>query len=150
MPRGYKRIASGGHIAAKRMLTCEVCNFMELYQAKGKLKTGSKCPRCKNPTLRVFDSKAEFGRARELMIQRDNGEIVDLVFQPKFPLHAGASDTFLYDYVSDFSYTTNKGEFFVEDVKGSSRGKAIMTDVAEMKIKHFEAEYGIPVLITLR
>lgn len=166
-PAGYKKIG-GGSIRAKKMLSCEICNFMELYSAKSKLKTGSKCPRCSNKTLRVFDSKAEFKRAQELKLLSEAGDITDLTYQPRFPLHAvplsspvtistpdatpcasSPTPTHLYDYVSDFSYHQN-GEYVVEDVKGGSRGKPIITDVAAMKMKHFEIEYGVPVRITIR
>lgn len=147
--RNYRQIASGGHIKAKRIYGCECCNFSELSNDSNKnLKTGGKCPRCANASLRLFDSKAEFVRAMELMALRDKGEIDDLEFQPKFPLSVNGGH-YLYDFVADFSYTEDD-EYIVEDVKGGSRGKAIITDVAKMKIKHFELEYGIPVRITIR
>lgn len=168
MGKNYRKIASGGHVKAKRITACEICNFMELYNSKGKLRTGSYCPRCNSPTVRVYDSKAEFTRAQELKLMQERGEIQDLEFQPRFPLHAHSSKELnpdntpanreavhLYDYVADFAYNkfdeeTNSEIYVVEDVKGSSRGKPIITDVAEMKIKHFEAEYGIPVHIVMR
>lgn len=155
MARKSFKIASGGHIKAKRIAGCECCNFMELITTLNskKLKTGSTCPRCDNPTVRVFDSKAEFTRAMELKNLQSEGKISHLKYQPVFPLTAGPDDTFLYDFVADFSYDEPSG-FIVEDVKGS-RGSGknkvpIITDVAKMKIAHFEAQYGIPVRIEMR
>ena len=152
---GYRKIASGGHIQAKRMIGCEYCNFMELAnKGKAQFKTGDNCPRCASPTLRLYDSKAEFKRAQELKILRDNDKISDLEFQPKYPLHVVGPDKneiHIYDFVPDFQYyDIEKEDTIVEDVKGQSGGKAIVTDVAKMKISHFEAQYGKKVLITKR
>lgn len=158
MPRksNYRKIQSGGHVKVKRMIGCEFCNFSEPAKTKkdkGYLKTGDTCPRCDCPTLRLFDSNAEFKRATELKAKRDNNEIFDLTFQPVYPLHAYNEETkttvHLYDFVADFCYFDGD-KFIVEDVKGESRGEAIITDVAKMKIAHFEAEYGQKVLITKR
>lgn len=151
MPRKYRKISSGGHVKAKRMLGCEVCNFSEVYNSSNKkLKTGDTCPRCQLPVLRIFDSMTEFKRAQELKSMRDSDLICDLEFQPVYPLHADGG-TYLYDYVSDFCYfDIEKQEHVIEDVKGESRGKPVITDVAKMKIAHFQAEYNTPILITTK
>lgn len=150
--KNYTR-ASGAQIGKtrKRITSCESCNFMELYE-KGKEshKTGADCPRCKAPTVRVFDSQAEFTRGRELKILLEAGEINDLEYQPSFTLHAPDFETgepvALYKYVPDFSYfkvlPDGKQDYVVEDVKNKSM---VMTDVAVMKMKHLQAEYGIEV-----
>ena len=156
MPR-KRYISSTGHVKVKRMIGCEFCNFGEPAKTKGTkgyLKTGDVCPRCSSPTLRLFDSNAEFKRAVELKQLRDDNKIFDLEFQPRYPLHAPAQNNttvHLYDFVADFSYHDEEQNcFIVEDVKGASGGQAIVTDVAKMKIAHFEAEYGQDVLITTR
>lgn len=152
MPRkGYRKISSGGHVKVKRMIACEFCNFSEVCNSSNKhMKTGHLCPRCENPSLRIFDSNTEFKRAQELKHLRDSDKIADLQFQPVYPLHADGG-VYLYDYVADFSYyDIENSEHVIEDVKGESRGKPILTDVAKMKIAHFEAEYNTSVLITTR
>lgn len=152
----YRKIASGGHVKATRMTGCECCNFSEITKKGSELKTGSVCPRCKNPTVRQFDSKAEFLRAQELKAMQENGDIHSLAYQPKFPLEV--NKVFLYDFVADFCYNKDDEDgnesFIVEDVKGftgsGSKKRAIVTDVAKMKMAHFEAQYGIPVQIIMR
>lgn len=186
----YKRV-SGNAVGrnSKRILGCENCNFMQLHSTppkatnsvshevaatgmktvtvKGVSKqvsytTGDVCPRCALPCLRVYDSQAEFGRAQELKILRDRGDIFDLEFQRPFVLYAQplndpkARPVALYKYVSDFCYRINRvtqgnptpvAEFIVEDVKPKG---GIVTDVFMMKKKHFEAEYGIDITIVER
>jgi hypothetical protein len=159
--------ASGTSIGgkAKRIVACTSCNWMQMEmsvvaQATGskapgsKLKTGSTCPRCNAKSVRVFDSKAEHTRSAELRILQNKGIIDKLEFQPKFPLHvcnAKGDKLLMYTYISDFSYIDVKtGDYVVEDVKGGSNNRAVVTDVAEIKMKHFELEYGFPVLITVR
>ena len=117
-------------------------------------KTGDVCPRCALPCLRVYDSQAEFGRAQELKILRDKREIFDLEFQRAFVLHAPSSSRTpvpLYKYVSDFTYylpvKDKEPKLVVEDVKPKG---GIVTDVFMMKKKHFEAEYGIDIVIVER
>ena len=177
MRQRYKRV-SGNAVGrnSKRILGCENCNFMQLHSTPPKatnsvshevaatgvnpqtnkpFSTGDLCPRCALPCLRVYDSQAEFGRAQELKILRDRGDIFDLEFQRPFVLHVknpSGIDIPLYKYVSDFCYykTPTKDEplkWIVEDVKPKG---GVVTDVFMMKKKHFEAQYGIDITIVER
>lgn len=149
---------------AKRIAGCEICNFMEMAFAKTHElykehhRTGAQCPRCGQPTVRVFDSKAEFQRACELKLLVKAGKIRDLEYQPVFPLYiVCGSDPkgmkLLCNYVADFSYfetsdksqdTFSQATFVVEDVKNS---KGVVTELALHKMKHFEMQYGIEVTL---
>lgn len=178
------RRVSGANIGAraKRIIGCDNCNHMEDYdvakkrtqtvepapinepkKSKGKkgaihkavaIKTGDGCPRCSAPTLRIFDSTAEFGRAQELKILQDQGVIKDLEYQTRFRLHAPDFETNepveVTSYLADFTYfeTFPDGteDYVVEDVKG----KGVITDMAVMKLKWLKAEYGIDVKIVER
>jgi hypothetical protein len=144
----YKKV-SGGQVGrrAKKILGCELCSFAGLPLLFPRLKTKSKCPTCGKDSLRMFDSKAEHGRACELQIKEKQGTISTLTYQPRLPLHAVSPEgkkIKLYTYVCDFSYE-RLGEVVYEDVKGKSGGALIVTDVSAMKIKHCEAEYEIKI-----
>lgn len=155
------RTTSGRNVGrnSTRVFGCEYCNFMMEKKSaslstdpaiKG-LKTGNECPRCKAPAIRDFDSIAEHGRACELKILRDKGEIEDLVYQPRFDLHAHNFETGepvkIGTYVGDFSYfetVKNKDGFTLKDwVVEDVKNKAMMTtDISKWKLKHYQAEYG--------
>lgn len=148
-----KRHVSGGAMKgkAKKMLGCETltCKFMEMYRVELKQpKTGQACPKCKNKTIRLFDSNAEFTRFQELRILANSGHIENLVCQPRFDLktvHFETSEPVkVCQYVADFQYD-EKDETIVEDVKGD-----VVTDIASLKLKWFELQYNIPVRITTR
>lgn len=155
---------------AKKVFGCEMCNFMmeqsvnNLHhkndpESNPKLKTGSDCPRCGAPTIRLFDSIAEHTRACELKLLRDAGEIEDLEFQPRFDLHVPEFETGepkkIGTYVADFCYfevqkkshNTQQLDFIVEDVKNKSM---VTTDISVWKMKHYEAEYGQEITIVGR
>lgn len=126
------------------------------YQNLTPLKTGSQCPRCGVKTIRIFDSRAEFTRSRELKLMEERGEINSLEYQAKFDLHTTSitgKKVKLYAYVADFTYWEHDKDdpsiekFIVEDVKNSA---GVISDVAAMKMKHFEAEYDSEVRIVLR
>lgn len=148
-PIRYKKV-SGGQVGkrAHKIIGCESCNFAGLPSLFPDLKTGSVCPRCKDAKVRVFDSKAEHQRACELQILERMNRIKDIKYQPRYPLHAvspSGKKVKLYTYVSDFEYTDltePDNPVIIEDVKGYTKGKYVVTDVAMMKIKHFETEYG--------
>ena len=162
--RHYTKV-SGSQLGknAKKITGCESCNFMEMK--KPEHKTGAQCPRCGNPTLRVFDSQAEFQRACELRLLRDKGLISDLSFQVRYPLTVYPNDTIdgtdghnsgeaqhLCFYIADFTYrdlskAADGDGFVVEDVKNKSM---VVTEIALHKMKHFELQYGIPVTIVGR
>lgn len=146
---------------AKRIAGCEMCNFMELAHPKSHVlykdyyKTGAQCPRCNNPTVRIFDSQAEFQRACELKLLVKAGEIEELSYQPVFHLNVNTPEGSkrLCNYVADFSYfevnskdnydnSYSDRTYVVEDVKNS---KGVVTEIALHKMKHFELQYGIEV-----
>lgn len=87
----------------------------------------------------TFDSKKEAARYVELKCLEKNGEIINLVLQPRFVLqpsfkHKGKTLRAI-TYVADFSY--QKGaEVIVEDTKGYE------TDVFKLKEKIFLRKYG--------
>jgi hypothetical protein len=116
-------------------------------------RTGAQCPRCGNPTVRVFDSQAEFHRACELRLMRDAGKIENLSYQVKYSLKVG--ENHLCFYVADFTYLEpdpkpddpERQKFVVEDVKNKSM---VVTEIALHKMKHFELQYGIEVNIVGR
>lgn len=152
--------------SAKRIAGCECCNFME--QAFPKVnaadkqphklhqpyhKTGAQCPRCAGP-VRVFDSQAEFTRARELKLLEAAGEVSGLAYQVKYPLTVYPSYTggdneakHLCFYVADFTYTDKDGTFVVEDVKNKAMA---VTELALHKMRHFELQYGFEVSVVGR
>ena len=156
--RHYTKV-SGAQLGrnAKKLTGCESCNFMEMK--KPEHKTGGECPRCKNPTMRVFDSQAEFGRACELRLMRDKGLISNLSFQVRYPLSVTNKGTGesrqLCTYIADFTYEEpaptpddpDATKFVVEDVKNKSM---VVTEIALHKMKHFELEYGVEVTIVGR
>lgn len=147
---------SGGQVSrnAKKIAGCDNCNFMELHDKAIRtpvLKTGEACPRCKEKSVRIYDSQAEFTRGQELKLMQAQGVIRDLKYQVRFDLHVFDKDgkkVKLYTYVTDFTYVESLQdveEYIVEDVKGN-----VITETAAIKLKHFELEYGIGVRIVKR
>lgn len=155
----YKKVP-GSQVGknSHKIIGCEGCNFAAIPKMYPELKTGKECPRCKEAKVRVFDSKAEHQRACELQMLQRNGNIKNLKYQPRFNLHATTplgDKVKLYAYVADFQYEdvspTRDIKLVIEDTKGITKsGQIVITDVAQMKIKHFEAEYGIEVKISGR
>lgn len=155
MTKKYRyRKTSGSSLGSKRIkiLACEQCTYTSAYKAGQELRTGSECPRCSTPTLRVFDSKREFEVFRTLKVTEPKSTVIEC--QVRKDLHAVSPDgekVKLYAYILDFVVRPKNGEIRYIDVKGvSGEGKSkrfIATDVAIMKIKHFEAEYGVEVEI---
>lgn len=163
--RHYTKV-SGAQLGknAKRIAGCECCNFMELAHSKTTKgqpnplhkdyhSTGAPCPRCGGP-VRVFDSQAEFGRARELKLMEEAGMISGLAYQVKYALTVKSATSgntttsrHLCFYVADFTYVDKAGEFIVEDVKNKAM---VVTELALHKMRHFELEYGIEVAIVGR
>lgn len=87
-----------------------------------------------------FDSKAEMRRYLDLRLLLADGQIDDLVLQPRFTLldaftdNAGKHQRAIV-YVADFAYTDRDGNRVVEDVKG------VETAVFRLKKKLFLARY---------
>ncbi len=86
----------------------------------------------------LFDSKKEAERYMELKQKEDDGDIEDLILQPKFELipkfeHSGVKYRKM-SYVADFQYEED-GQTVVEDVKG------FLTDSYRLKKKMFLYQY---------
>jgi hypothetical protein len=95
--------------------------------------------------VRVFDSQAEFTRARELKLLEAAGEVSELAYQVKYPLTV--NEQHLCFYIADFTYTDKDGTFVVEDVKNKAMA---VTELALHKMRHFELEYGFEVSVVGR
>lgn len=159
----YKKV-SGSSVGAKRIrvLACEECSYTSAYKTGQELRTGSVCPKCLKESLRVFDSKREFEVFRRLKLECNLPGMVcpEITCQVKMPLYTvstvGRLDSppeliKLYDYILDFVVRYPDGRVRYIDVKGSSgtgdKKRFVATDVAIMKIKHFEAQYNAEVEI---
>jgi Protein of unknown function (DUF1064) len=160
-----KRV-SGNAIGSrsKKIVACEQCNFMVIHSPASKtanpnpeskpgdflpgskFKTGSVCPRCDLPLLRLFDSQAEFGRAQELKILKSKGYVTDLRYQVPYPLTCNGR--VVAKYIADFVYfDTILSKEIVEDVKPKG---GLVTDVFILKKAMFEACYDRPIAIVER
>ena len=146
----------------KKIVACDHCNFTAAHSldmnpvTEVKFKTNDDCPRCENPTIRVFDSKAEYVYANELKILRDLGEVEDIEYQVKYDLHTVDFETGnmikVCSYVADFVYfevdkETGETDLVVCDVKGGNSDKVVITPEAKLKIDWLEKEYGVTVRI---
>lgn len=174
-------VTSGSNIGrnSKKTVGCENCNFMMDYTVwkKENVKTdapnssdtsnpktkrthaavkctGSTCPRCGLPTVRLFDSQAEFQYFRELKLREEKGEVEDIECQVKFDLSVPEFETGepvkIGAYVADFGYFENSQEgkdYVIVDVKNKNM---IVSEMSKWKIKHFEKQYGIPVTLVGR
>ena len=91
---------------------------------------------------RMFDSKREGERYKELKLLERAGVIINLVLQPKFELmpkyEINGRKVRKMEYIADFQYIEN-GKTVVEDAKG------MLTAVYKIKKKLFESKYGIEI-----
>ena len=87
-----------------------------------------------------FASKLEGKRYSELKLLERTGKITGLRRQRPYQLHAACGGQHIGDYKPDFEYWED-GVGVVEDAKGYD------TALGKWKIKHFEAEYGVKVVI---
>jgi hypothetical protein len=85
-----------------------------------------------------FRSIREGNRYKLLKILEKNGNITNLVLQPKFVLVEDKSIGFKLTYIADFQYTI-QGVNVVEDVKG------MKTNVYKQKKKLMLRKYGITI-----
>lgn len=93
----------------------------------------------------TFDSAAEAGRYRELLLRLRAGDIQNLKLQPQFTLQEGFKtiDGEIVRptvYRADFSYIED-GRTVVEDVKG------VETDVFKLKAKLLLERHGIKIRV---
>lgn len=100
-----------------------------------------KVPKYRNRKTTVdgirFDSAAESKRYGELKLLQSQGEITDLVLQPRFPLMVNGEKVGTYS--ADFQYRDSGGQLVVEDVKG------VPTTVYRLKKKLMKAVHGIEI-----
>lgn len=84
-----------------------------------------------------FSSKREAQRWQELRLLQAAGQITLLRRQTRFALHVNGVK--IGSYVADFTYVQH-GVLVVEDAKG------MRLDLYKWKKRHFEAEYGRPIV----
>lgn len=101
------------------------------------------CPNCGGKNRQYFMSRAELQQGMALLIRRDIGEIDRLRFQPRFDLVINTQKIGVY--TADADYYEN-GVYVVEDTKA----KEFMEELAKLKIKIFQALYGVTVRIPQR
>lgn len=91
-------------------------------------------------------SKKEDIRAIELYMMMKQGKIRELKEQVKFELQPsfkiGNKTIRAINYIADFTYYDEKGNFIVEDCKGYK------TEIYKIKKKSFEYKYKIQILET--
>jgi len=98
------------------------------------------CPSCGSKNRQYFPSDTELKRGASLMLQRDMGEITGLRFQPRYKLEVNGKE--IAEYRADAEYYRG-GMKIIEDSKPPN----YMDDLAKIKIRLFEALYGITVTI---
>jgi len=125
-----------GMRAAKRYHVCLDCRHHQPTIYKN-------CPSCGSTNRQYFMSKVEFERGMTLLVLLAAGTIERLRFQHKFDLEVNGRK--ICAYVADASYYEG-GQFVVED----SKPIRFMDKTAEIKIKLFEAVYGVTVKIPQR
>lgn len=91
----------------------------------------------------VYHSQLEAGHAAHLDMLQKCGEIVSWRRQIHFPLYSQSGQV-VGDYCADFLVLLPDGTSYVAEVKG------MITDMARWKLKHFSADYDIPVRIIRR
>lgn len=95
----------------------------------------------------TFDSVREARRYEELQLLVRGKVISDLKLQPRFTLQEAFRDAKgtahrKIEYVADFSYFNENGDYVVEDVKG------MKTDLFKLKMKLFLYKFPHLVFIT--
>ena len=92
----------------------------------------------------LFASKREALRYITLKQMQRAGQIRGLKLQPKFDLGTVAANGIqvrVARYIADFEYTTDKGEWVVEDSKGKD------TAMSKLKRKWLKLQSGIDVVL---
>lgn len=133
--RPYKTKMDGIR-SAKRRHACLDCRYSqeEIYKV---------CPACGSKNRQYFMSKAEFERGMMLLTLQHAGTISRLRFQPRYDLVVNGQK--VAAYVADAEYYEG-GTLVVED----SKPEKFMDNSALLKIKLFEALYGVQVKIPQR
>jgi len=100
---------------------------------------------CGSITFQHFHSTSEAKRYATLLLFQSRGKISNLRTQVHFPLYTinphGLKQK-VTTYILDFEYDDENGKRVCEEHKGG------MTNIADLKIKWFEAQEGIKLLIT--
>ena len=125
-----------GFKVAKRCYACLDCRHSQPTTYK-------ECPVCGSKNRQYFMSKAEFHRGMMLLTLLNAGTITKLRFQPRYDLKVNGHK--ICAYVADAEYYMD-GDLVVEDTKPEK----FMDAMAKLKIKLFEAIYGITVTIPQR
>ena len=86
---------------------------------------------------KVYDSKTEMERAKELCVLESRNEIFHLKEQVAYEIKVNG--ILICKYIADFVYLNKKGETIVEDRKG------VRTDVFKLKAKLLQATHGITI-----
>ncbi len=106
----------------------------------------AKSPKYKNKKVEFrgmkFDSIGERDRYICLLQDQEQGRIINLDRQVKFPLTSNG--VIVCHYIADFTYEFPDKTKIVEDYKG------VLTDTFQLKAKMFKACYGFDILITKR
>lgn len=121
---------------AKRRHVCLDCRY---FQSE----TYEHCPECGSKNRQYFMSEAEHLRGMSLMTLQIAGTISRLRFQPKYDLEVNGRK--ICAYIADADYYES-GQLVVED----SKPEKFMDDLALVKIKLFEAIYGVTIKIPQR
>jgi len=131
--------------------TVKSLKFTRVYRCNGqgcgiihKNKAPAQC-HCGSISFDHFHSDVEARYYALLLLLESRGKISNLKKQVRFPLHTQGPDGLkikVCDYIADFEHDDENGKRVVTEVKGG------MTEVASLKIKWFEAEYGIKLYIT--
>jgi hypothetical protein len=127
---------SDGQSKAKRSHACLDCRYNQ--PAIWKV-----CPYCGGKNRQYFMSHAELKRGMLLLTLQDAGTISNLRFQPKYDLTVNGQK--IAAYVADAEYRMD-GVIVYEDTKP----KDFIDKAALLKIKLFEAIYGVEVRIPQR
>jgi hypothetical protein len=122
-----------------RAKRCHVCLDCRYYQTE----IYKSCPECGSKNRQYFMSEAEFHRGMSLMTLQLAGTISNLRFQPRYDLAVNGKK--ICTYVADADYYQD-GVLVCED----SKPEKFIDDLALVKIKLFEAIYGITVKIPQR
>ena len=125
-----------GFKVAKRCYACLDCRHSQPTTYK-------ECPECGSKNRQYFMSAAEFKRGMLLLTMQAAGTISKLRFQPRYKLEVKGQK--ICTYVADAEYIRD-GKQITEDTKP----KNFIDATAKLKIKLFEAIYGITVTIPQR
>lgn len=102
------------------------------------------CPQCQSKNRKFFPSKTELKRAASLLLLQDAGEINSLRFHPRYDLIVNGRK--IGTYVADAEYRRSDGKIIHEDTKSPE----FVDKLSQLKIKLFEAIYGVEVTIPQR